>query len=91
MNTQWDTMASHYIKSYETQCMYRRPILWDRHDVCISYGTLHAATCTCTYVQSKEDLQRTSQMGTPHAQRVAKGIQFHLHNVYTCIRVRESL
>ena len=30
----------------------------------------HVTTCTCTYVQSKEDLQRTSQMGTPHAWRV---------------------
>ena len=29
-------------------------------------------------------------MGTPHARRVAKGIQFHLHNVCPCIRVWES-
>ena len=29
-------------------------------------------------------------MKTPHARRVAKGIQFHLHNVCTCIRVWES-
>ena len=27
----------------------------------------HATTCTCTHVQSKEDLQRTSHVGTPHA------------------------
>ena len=37
------------------KCMYSGPILWgDKHDVCTSYGTLHVATCTCTYVQSKE-------------------------------------
>ena len=29
------------------------------------HGMGHAATCTCTYVQSKEDLQRTSHVGTP--------------------------
>ena len=29
-------------------------------------------------------------MKTPHARRVAKGIQFHLDNVCTCIRVWES-
>ena len=48
-----------------------------------SYGTLSAATCTCTYVQSKEDLQRTSHVGTPHAWRVAKEYSF----IYTmCAR-----
>ena len=31
--------------------------------------------------------QRTSHVGTPHAWKVAIGIQFHLHNVRTCIRV----
>ena len=54
-STQWDTMASHYIKSpdvYIEDQSYE-----DKHDACTSYGTLYAATCACTYVQSKEDLQ----------------------------------
>ena len=88
----WDTMAAHYIKSPMEHDVYMEDQSYgDKHDVCTSYGTLHAATCTCTYVQPKEDLQRTSHVGTPHAWRVAKGIQFHLHNVCTCIRVCESL
>ena len=82
---QWDTMASHHVKSPDV-CMEDQSY-GDKHDVCTSHGTLHVATCTCTYVQSKEDLQRTSQRETQHAWRVAKGIQFHLHNVCTCIRV----
>ena len=49
-------MASHYIKCpdvcIENECY------GDKHDACASYGTLHAATCTCTHVQSKRNLQR---------------------------------
>ena len=82
-SAQWDTMPFHYIKSPMEHdiCIEDQPC-GGKHDVCTSYGT-----CTCTYLQSKEDLQRTSHVGTPHARRVAKGIQFHLHNVCTCIRV----
>ena len=39
-----------------TNAMYVHPI-WD----------MHVALCTCTYVQSKEDLQSTSHVGAPHA------------------------
>ena len=55
----------------QTRCMY---IVWDT--TCGLHGHV--------YVQSKEDLQRTSNMGTPHARKVAKGISF-LHDVCMCI------
>ena len=44
----------------------------------------HAATCTCNYVQSKEDLQRNQSRGNSTCM---KRIKLHLHNVCTCIRV----
>ena len=58
----------------QTRCMY---IVWDT--TCGLHGHV--------YVQSKEDLQRTSNMqGTPHARKVAKGISV-LHDVCMCIGV----
>ena len=71
-------------KSYGTQCtctcMYRRPfpyIPW----------TLHAAICTCTCTDqcAVEGRSIENHSYETHARRVAKGIQFHLHNVCTCI------
>ena len=46
-------MASHYIKNH----MEHEDR--DKHDECTLHGTSHAATCACTCsdVQSKEDLQ----------------------------------
>ena len=76
-------------KSYGTQCtctcMYRRPFLY------IPW-TLHAAICTCTCTDqcAVEGRSIENHSYETHARRVAKGIQFHLHNVCPCIRVWES-
>ena len=73
-------------KSYGTQCicMYRRPFLY------IPW-TLHAAICTCTdQCAVKGGSIENHSYENSTCRRVAKGIQFHLHNVRTCIRVWES-
>ena len=41
-------------------------------------------------VQSKEDLQRTSQMGTPYAQRVSKRSTVSFSNTQ-CVHVHKSV
>ena len=85
-STQWDTMASHYIKSpMEHDVCTEDQSYGDKHDVCTLYGTcgyMHMYLCAV-----KGGSTENQSRGTPYAWRVANEIQFHLHNVCTCIRV----